>query len=216
MDANDWNSRYDTDELIWTIEANQFLVSEVAGLKPGTALDLACGEGRNAVWLAMQGWEVTGVDFASVGLSKAQRIAIESGVTGTWITADATDWTAPTEGFDLVAMLYLQLPASERQKSIRTAVSAMAPDGTILIIAHHLLNLIEGHGGPQDANFLMTPEDVVDDLAAAELGLDVELVVERSTRVDRVVQTPDGPRTAIDMLVRARRIDTTKLSPGAV
>jgi SAM-dependent methyltransferase len=216
MDANDWNSRYDTDELIWTVEANQFLVAEVAGLQPGTALDLACGEGRNAVWLAMQGWEVTGVDFASVGLSKAQRLAIESGVTGTWITADATDWTAPTGGFDLVAMLYLQLPASERQKSIRTAVSAMAPGGTILIIAHHLLNLVEGHGGPQDANFLMTPEDVVDDLAAAELGLDVELVVERNERVDRVVETPDGPRTAIDMLLRARRIDTTKLSPGAV
>ena len=216
MDANDWNARYDTDELIWTVEANQFLAPAVEHLEPGTALDLACGEGRNAVWLATKGWSVTGVDFAGVGLAKAERLAAGAGVSGTWITADATDWTPPSEGYDLVAMFYLQLPASERQKSVRTAVSALAPDGTLLIVAHHLLNLAEGHGGPQDPNFLMTPEDVVDDIAAAELGLDVELVVERNERVDRTVDTADGPRVAIDMLVRARRIDTEKLVPGAV
>ena len=216
MDANDWNARYDTDELIWTGEANQFLAPAVEHLEPGTALDLACGEGRNAVWLATKGWTVTGVDFAGVGLSKAERLATGASVSGTWITADATNWIPPSRGYDLVVMFYLQLPASERQKSVRTAVSALAPDGTLLIVAHHLLNLAEGHGGPQDANFLMTPEDVVDDIAAAELGLDVELVVERSERVDRMVDTPDGPRVAIDMLVRARRIDTEKLVPGSV
>ena len=73
MDAADWNARYDTSELIWKGEPNQFLPPEVAGLTPGRALDLACGEGRNAVWLATQGWEVTGVDFAGVGLAKAER-----------------------------------------------------------------------------------------------------------------------------------------------
>jgi 2-polyprenyl-3-methyl-5-hydroxy-6-metoxy-1,4-benzoquinol methylase len=92
MDAADWNARYDTAELVWKGEPNQFLPPEVAGLAPGRALDLACGEGRNAVWLATRGWEVTGVDFAGVGLAKGERLAAEHGVTGTWVTADATGW----------------------------------------------------------------------------------------------------------------------------
>ncbi len=206
MDADAWNARYDTAELIWKGEPNQFLAPEVVDLAPGRALDLACGEGRNAVWLASQGWEVTGVDFAEVGLAKGQRLAADRGVAVTWVTADATTWE-PTGSFDLVLVFYLQLPADERRRALRTAVRALAPGGTFLLVAHDLLNLSEGVGGPQDAVVLTTSEGVVDDLAAAELELEVEMVVERAERVERVVATDEGERTAIDTLVRARRVD---------
>lgn len=209
MDAEAWNARYDTTELVWTGEANRFLPPEVEGLAPGRALDLACGEGRNAVWLAQQGWEVTGVDFSSTGVAKAERLAADRGVSGTWIVADATTWEPTPPGFDLVIVFYLQLPAAERRQALRTAARALAPDGTFLLVAHDLLNLSEGHGGPQDATVLTTSEAIVDDLAAASLELDIELVVERAERVDRVVDTPEGERTAIDTLVRARRLDVS-------
>jgi SAM-dependent methyltransferase len=206
MDAADWNARYDTSELIWKGEPNQFLPIEVADLTTGRALDLACGEGRNAVWLATQGWTVTGVDFSEVGVAKAGTLAADNGVTGTWITADATTWEPPTAGFDLVIVFYLQLPADQLAAALRTAVAALAPEGTFLLVAHDLLNLTEGVGGPQDASVLTTAEGVLDALAAAELALGTELVVERSGRIDRVVTTPEGDRTAIDTIVRARRV----------
>lgn len=206
MDAADWNARYDTSELIWKGEPNQFLPIEVEGLTPGRALDLACGEGRNAVWLATRGWTVTGVDFSEVGLAKAGALAADHAVSGTWITADATSWEPPAAGFDLVIVFYLQLPAPALAMSLRTAVAALAPGGTFLLVAHDLLNLAEGVGGPQDASVLTTAEGVLDALAAAELALGTELVVERSGRIDRVVTTPEGDRTAIDTIVRARRV----------
>jgi len=90
--------------------------------------------------------------------------------------------------------------------ALRTAVAALAPDGTFLMVAHDLLNLSEGHGGPQSPDVLTTAEGVVDSLGAAELELGFELIIERAGRIDRVVSTPDGDRTAIDTIVRARRV----------
>lgn len=205
MDASDWNARYDTTELVWTGEPNRFLPPEVEGLAPGRALDVACGEGRNAVWLATRGWTVTGVDYSSVGLAKAEKLAAERGASGEWIEADVTTWTAPTP-FDLVLLFYLQLPAAARRAAVGGAVAALDVDGTFLLVAHDLANLAEGHGGPSDPEVLTTAEGVVDDLVAAELTLGVELVVERAGRIERPVVTPEGDRTAIDTLVRARRV----------
>jgi len=207
MDAAAWNARYDTDELIWKGDPNQFLPVEVGDLPTGRALDLACGEGRNAVWLAGQGWEVTGVDFADVALAKAGALAAESGVAVTWEHADVTTWR-PATPFDLVVVFYLQLPADQRRLAVGTAVRALAPGGTFLLVCHDLLNLDEGVGGPQDPVVLTTAEEILADLAHVELEIDVELVTERAERVEREVATDDGPRTAIDTLVRVRRIDT--------
>lgn len=206
MDAADWNARYDTAELIWKGEPNRFLPPEVEGMVVGTAVDLACGEGRNAVWLAQQGWTVTGVDFSDVGIDKARRLASDNDVDVTWVVADATTWAPPTEGFDLVAVFYLQLPAADRRAALRTAARALDVGGTLVLVGHDLLNLTEGHGGPQDPAVLLTAEDILDDLTAAEVELDLELVTERAGRVDRVVATDDGERTAIDTFVRVRRV----------
>jgi SAM-dependent methyltransferase len=193
----DWNARYAGSELLWTAEPNRRFASEVEGLEPGRALDLACGEGRNAVWLAERGWRVTGVDFSDVALGKAEQLASSRGVEVDWVLADVLDY-APTPGsFDLVAVLYLHVPHEELANVLGTAVDALAPDGTLIVLGHDTTNLTEGHGGPRDASVLFTPEDVVPHLEG--------LVIERAGKVLRTVALEDGEATAIDALVRARR-----------
>lgn len=102
MGREGWNRRYETAELVWTAEPNQFLVAEVASLPPGTVLDLGAGEGRNAVWLAQQGWRVTAVDFSDVGLAKADQLAAAARVEVTTVCADVADHTPPPGGTLLV------------------------------------------------------------------------------------------------------------------
>ncbi len=106
---------------------NRFLVSEVDGIEPGRALDLACGAGRNAIWLAEQGWRVTGVDFSTVALAEARRLAAERRVAVEWVQADLVSDALPDGPFDLVVVLYLQLPAVERRLVLERAAQAVAP-----------------------------------------------------------------------------------------
>ncbi|MGO8863658.1 MAG: class I SAM-dependent methyltransferase [Acidimicrobiales bacterium] len=197
VNSEQWDERYSGDELVWTSTPNQFLVADVVGLPAGRAVDLACGEGRNSIWLAEQGWEVTGVDFSPVGLAKAKRFADLRGVEVTWVESSVENWTPPPEGFDLVAMLYLQLPVPTRSAAIATAASAVAPCGTLLVVAHDVDNLTRGYGGPPGPEVLYRVSDVTE--AAAEAGL----TVERAEQATRVVDTDDGPRDAIDTVVRA-------------
>src|SRR5215217_8837648 len=106
MDNRGWDIRHSGSELVWTAEPNRFLAAEAADLTPARALDLACGEGRNAVWLAERGWRVTGVDFSQVGLDKGALLAQERGVTVEWLRADLVEHVPPARAFDLVAILY--------------------------------------------------------------------------------------------------------------
>lgn len=208
MDAATWDERYRTAGFVWTTEPNMFLGPEVDGLTPGRALDLACGEGRNAVWLATQGWDATGVDFSAAGLAKAGELAASAGVADRcrWVCADATTYE-PDDAYDLVAVFYLQLPADARRAAMTVAARAMAPGATMVVVAHDTDNLTAGVGGPPDPAVLYSPDDVVADLAAS--GVD-GLTVERATQVLRPVTVTgeDGEpvqRNAIDCLVRVRR-----------
>jgi SAM-dependent methyltransferase len=203
----DWNRRYATSELVWSAEPNRFLVAEVERMAPGRALDLACGEGRNAVWLAERGWRVHGVDFSEVGLAKAERLAAARGVEVEWTLADVTTYEAEEEAWDLVLVLYLQLPADERRLALERAARAVAPGGTLLVLGHDLANLTEGWGGPRHADVLFTAEEV-----AAELP---GLTVERAERVLRSVPVDGREETAVDALVRARRPAPTAQSDPA-
>lgn len=198
MDSVDWDSRYAAAELLWSAGPNRFLVGELEGLPPGRALDLACGEGRNGLWLAEQGWQVTGVDFSLVAVERARRIAAERGLDAVFEQADVLAYEPPAAGFDLVIVFYLQLPAAERARALAAAARGIAPGGTLLVVGHDLTNLTEGVGGPQDAAVLFTPADVVREACAG-------LVVEKAERVSRPVETAGGLRWAIDALVRARR-----------
>ena len=200
VDSRQWDERYSGDELVWTSTPNQFLVAEAVGLQAGRAVDLACGEGRNSIWLAEQGWEVTGVDFSPVGLAKAKRFADLWGVEVTWVESAVEVWTPPPEGFDLVAMCYLQLPQPNRSEALAVAASAVAPGGTLLVIAHDVDNLTRGYGGPPNPDVLYRVSDVT------ETAVDAGLTIERAEQAIRVVDTDEGPRDAVDTVVRAKRI----------
>jgi SAM-dependent methyltransferase len=160
---------------------------------------VACGEGRNAVWLAEQRWRVTGVDFSEVGLEKARALAETRAVIVEWIAADLLDFTPEPRGFDLVLVFYLQVPTDQRRRILRTIAKAVAPGGTLLVVAHDSSNLSGGYGGPKDSEVLYTAGDVVGDLAGG--GLEFE----RAEVVRRPVDTAHGVRVALDALVRARR-----------
>ena len=197
MDAAAWDDRYRAASSLWSTEANLFLTEEVRGLTPGRALDLGCGEGRNAVWLAERGWDVTAVDFSRVALDRGVGLATERGVAISFVEADLLTYEPPRESFDLVVLMYIQLPVQPLVTVLDRAAAAVAPRGTLLVVAHDRSNLDRGYGGPSTADVLYTAEDVVQRLDGFEIV--------RAGDVERPVATPDGPRLAIDCLVRAQR-----------
>ena len=196
MDRADWDARYAATDLVWSAGPNQFVEAETEDLRPGRALDLAAGEGRNAIWLAERGWQVTAVDFSRVALQKAAHLAVARGVAIEVVEDDVTLYAPEAGAFDLVVIAYLQTPARDRALWLRSAVDALAPGGTLVIVGHDRSNLEHGYGGPQDAAVLATP----DEIAAALTPLQIE----KAELVERVVSTPDGERTAIDHLIRGR------------
>lgn len=208
MDARDWDERYAASEMVWSAEPNQFVADELAALRPGRALDLAAGEGRNALWLADRGWQVTAVDFSLVALDKGRGIQTGHprgrGLRVDWVHADVLAFEPGPVGFDLALLAYLQLPAEQLHDAVRRAFGALRVGGTFFLVAHDSTNLTEGTGGPQDASVLYTAEDV---LAA----LDGErFEVERAERVPRQVSQGEEhggepERTAYDALVRLTR-----------
>jgi SAM-dependent methyltransferase len=197
MDREGWNRKYLGAPLLWSEEPNRYLVEEVAELPPGRALDLGSGEGRNAIWLAEHGWQVTGVEFADVALERARRIAADRGVTINWIQANVLQWHAEPASFDLVLLIYLHFPGDEMNVLLRHAQDAAAPDGTLLLVGHDRTNIEHGHGGPQDPSLLYEPDEV------AAMLTDVDVL--KAEKRERPVKTDDGTKHAIDCLVRAHR-----------
>ena len=192
-----WDQRYSGPDLVWGAGPNRFVADEVAALPPGRAVDLGAGEGRNAIWLAGRGWQVTAVDFSPAGLARAARLADERGVSVEWVQADLLAWQPAPGGYDLVLIAYLHLPSAGLARVFRAAAAAVAPGGTLLVIGHDRDNIVRGHGGPQDPDRLYTPA-----MVTAELG---GLGIRRAEQVVRSARTPEGERTAIDTLVRAQR-----------
>ena len=156
VEREDWNRKHGEAGPLFGVEPNRFLVAEVADLPPGRALDVACGAGRNAVWLAERGWTVTGVDFSDVALENARRLAGGARRRRRVGRGDLRDWQPPAE-YDLVAVLYLQVPAERApRRCSRGPPRALAPGGTLLVVGHHSDNLEHGSGGPKDPRVLYT------------------------------------------------------------
>ncbi len=198
MDASGWDERYSRQDYLWDVAPNRFVEAHVADLTPGTAIDLAAGEGRNAVWLARRGWHVIAVDFSQVGLEKARRLAQEHGVDDRVRTmlADALTY-APPEPVDLVVVAYLQLPPEQQRTVLEHAATWLRPGGTLLVVAHDRSNLEHGHGGPSDPDHCYE----VDATVAALGGLEVR----SAGIVGRPVESEEGSVTALDTLVIATR-----------
>jgi SAM-dependent methyltransferase len=195
VDREDWDRRYDTAEFIWDVKPNRFLAEELAGPGHGRALDLACGEGRNAIWLAEQGWRTTGVDFSAVAVAKGRQLAESRGVSVELLVEDVVAWVPPAAAFDLVIVFYLQVPGPERATVFAHARQALAPGGTFLLVAHDRSNVADGWGGPQDPGVCPTPDEVVEALTGFEIV--------RAGVVDRPVEVDGVVRVAKDTLVRA-------------
>lgn len=194
MDARSWDERYAESGLVWSAGPNATVAEEVAGLPPGTALDLGSGEGRNALWLAEQGWAVTAVDFSRVAADKTLAAAAERGISLDVVVADVTAYR-PDRSYDLVLLAYLQIPWEQLRPVLATAAGAVATEGTFLLVAHDLANLDDGVGGPQDPAVLQTPDQVVGALAG--------LRVQRAERIRRPVEKEGRTRHATDTVVRA-------------
>jgi SAM-dependent methyltransferase len=198
MDAEAWDERYRTTPLVWSATPNAFVERHLADLPPGRGVDLAAGEGRNAIWLAHRGWDVEAIEFSAVAVDKGRALAADAGVELTWTVADLLD-DPPYGPVDLVLIAYLQLSADAFAQVLRTAVDRLAPGGRLFGIGHAVRNLAEGYGGPPDATVLWDADAV----GLALEGAPVEVV--RLEEVTREVDTDDGPRTAIDLLVEAVR-----------
>jgi SAM-dependent methyltransferase len=203
MDAAGWDERYAASALLWSVGPNRFVEEVAADLPPGRALDVAAGEGRNALWLVERGWKATAVDFSTVALERTRSLAAtrlgERADRLDVVQADVLTYQPERRAFDLVLLAYLQVVADERRAALRLSASGVAPGGRLLVIAHDSTNLTHGVGGPQDPAVLYTPQDVVADLAGTGLS------VERAETVRRPVETPDGVRDALDVLVLATR-----------
>jgi 2-polyprenyl-3-methyl-5-hydroxy-6-metoxy-1,4-benzoquinol methylase len=133
-----WDERYSGPEKVWSGKPNAQLVAEVAGLTPGTALDVGCGEGGDVIWLAGQGWTVTGADFSANGLARAARHADEAGVADrvTWWQIDARAFAADGRSFDLVTSHFLHPPDGGMVAVTGRLAGAVAPGGHLLVVGH--------------------------------------------------------------------------------
>lgn len=190
-----WNERHAARQPIESFEPDPTLVDEIGSLRPGRALDLGAGDGRNAIWLAIQGWQVTAVDFSQVALDRGRALATASGVRVEWQLADLLEWSPGASRFDLVTLFFIHLPPDERRDVYARAAAAVAPGGTLLIVGHDRTNLVDGVGGPQDPTVLFTPGEIAADLAGFR--------IDRADVARRRVLDGDGP---IDAIVRAVRV----------
>ncbi|WP_328621531.1 class I SAM-dependent methyltransferase [Streptomyces sp. NBC_00354] len=196
-----WDGRYGESDRIWSGEANAMLVHEVSGLAPGRALDLGCGEGADAVWLARRGWTVTGTDISGVALGRAAEHAADAGVAdrATWARHDLTE-SFPEGEFDLVSACFLHNYGDfPRDRVLRSAAAAVAPGGTLLVV---------GHAGwapwqeDREEAYFPTPPEVVAQLEPVTAGWEVL----RAEETERIQNQPDGtPGTRTDNVVRMRR-----------
>ncbi len=201
--ARFWDERYGSEERVWSGHPNDALVREVTGLAPGRALDLGCGEGADAIWLARQGWRVVAADVSGVALDRAADHARQAGV------ADRIGWerhdlarTFPEGAFDLVCAQFLHSPVDmPREGILRCAAAAVAPGGVLLVVGHA--------GWPSwqtdrdlDVRF-PTPDEVRQDLRLAPGGWEVLVSEEHERRM----ADPEGrPGTRTDNTLKVRRL----------
>lgn len=221
MDATTWDERYRAREMLWSRGPNVFVESRLADREPGIGLDLASGEGRNAVWLAERGWEMTAVDFSSVAVERGRGMSDDV----EFIVADVFEWEpdwvsrpSPSEaqsvsgggvdegdsnvpgeatrGFDLILIAYLHVDVELLRDLIEKAGGWIRPGGELFLVGHDVSNISEGVGGPQVPEVLWEVDTILEWIR----GLDL---VEGGV-VDRPVEVDGDVRYARDTLVRAR------------
>lgn len=201
MDPTAWIKKYDTEDYVYTKDVNQFVVEFCQGLTPGTAIDVAGGEGRNAVWLAQQGWRVEDIDFAQNALDKAVKFATECGVADRLITTcqSALDFTAQLAPVDLAVVAYLHIYSHQFAQAMERTVAALKPGGHLFGVWHALENLQFNSHGPQNPDSLPSVASLT--ALCQQLGLEVLTLENR----DGKVRTDDGPKPSVTVVLFARK-----------
>lgn len=211
FDREYWDDRYSALDDVWSGAANPVLVTETSDLTPGRALDIGCGEGADAIWLAGRGWQVTGVDFSVVALERAAARSRRAGgdpsaavaIAGRidWQQHDLTRWAPPASRYDLVTAQFMHLPLAPRTVLFRALADAVAPGGTLLIVGHDVSDVHATAHRMPDPDLFFSADEVVATLDPARWHINV---AEARTRT---ISGPDGsPSPAADAVVRASRL----------
>jgi len=199
--AGEWDARYrERDGAMWSGRPNGRLVAEVAALAPGRALDVGCGEGADAIWLARRGWSVTAIDVSEVAVCRARSAAEAAGARVEWVCGDVLRTPLPADSFDLVSMQYPALPKAAGEAALRGLLDTVCPNGSLLAVYHDLddehLEHMKARGvdpadyvGAEDLSRLLG-EDFIVELRAVEPRID----------------PPPGTSHIADVVLRARRL----------
>lgn len=163
-----WNDRYAGDEYVYGTEPNTFLRGESWRLPTGRVMCLADGEGRNAVFLAEQGWEAHSVDLAATGVDKSHRLAAERGVSVNAQVGDLADFNLGTAQWDAIVSVFAHMPPAMRMDLHRRVVTALRPGGVLLLEAYTPDQIGRGTGGPQAAELTMTLDGLREELAGLQ------------------------------------------------
>ena len=167
MNPEFWNHRFQHEHYMFSRQPNAFLVDfEGRTTVKGRTLAVGDGEGRNGVWLAEQGWDVTSLDYSADGVAKTEKLAKERGVTVETVCADASTWDYPTEAFDLIVLLYFHLPRDAAQRAHAGCVNALKPGGHLLLEGFRKEQVGLLSGGPGVAEWMYSAEEINEDFGA--------------------------------------------------
>jgi SAM-dependent methyltransferase len=174
-----WNEKFATTDYAYGTEPNDFLVSAVTNLKRGATLSLAEGEGRNAVWLAQQGFTVSAIEQSEKGVGKTLRLALQRGVIVMAERGELETFHIQPNSWDLVVSIYAHTPQELRRKLHRQVVAGLKPGGVFVLEAYTPAQIANNTGGPKDASLMPTAELLRSELAG--------LVFDRIEEVERDV-----------------------------
>jgi SAM-dependent methyltransferase len=195
-----WDQRYSGESYAFGTEPNTFLITMAGRLPPGRVLCLGEGEGRNAVWLAAQRWNVTAVDASSVGLEKARRLAAERGVTVTTVHSDLERYDIGSGQWDGIVSIFCHLPPSVRADVHNRCKQGLRPGGVMILEAYTPRQLEYGTGGPPTADLMMDGPLLRNELTGLEF-----LHLQESVREVREGVYHTGPGAVVQLVARRPR-----------
>lgn len=197
-DQSSWDARYASQELVWSLEPNQFVVEHLSELPPSKMVDLAGGEGRNALWFAKRGWQTENVEISQVALDKfllrAERENLESKCTATHADATSAEFSLVA---DLLVIAYLQIPTQSLAQALSNAVAQLSPGATLFGVWHAKRNLVDGFGGPPSPEMLPTPEEL-------EGWAKQNLATFEVFEIERMVEKDGVNHRAIDVILKGQ------------
>src|SRR5918996_5592462 len=197
----EWDARYrERERAMWSGQPNGRLVAEVAALTPGRALDVGCGEGADAIWLARRGWTVTAIDISDVAVGRAREAAERAGAAVECVCGNALLTPFPARSFDLVSMQYPALPKAAGEAAVRALLDTVRPGRLLLAVYHDLDDEHRKHMKSRGV-------DPADYVGADDLGRLVshDFTIELRATEPRIDPPPDTPHIA-DVVLRARRL----------